>query len=316
MDGFDDLLDPSRHVLEENPFQDPFAKRSNSPDPWSTPFAASQSSHDQYRSEIDQERTTTPTTESYGTVDRDDPSINNSQNSQLIDPLDSAARAADDDDDDDVPLGRSVSPRSPGFKESIPAFSEIATIRPTEPEELEPSVPAPAESHRPHTPTGRIAAHAPASPPPSSLHTKKISYSGPSGSGPPSPSTSKTQWERSAVVSPLEQPAPASLDRSFTGLALGGEAVGGWSGDQDSWSNERSYTRFPTEDDSDDDKPILQSVKHSDHEDSTQVSIIVQYTRAVSLILFDRTKQKYLFPHGKPMVFNLFLQSPSTTLKE
>ncbi len=40
MDSFDDLLAPSRHILEENPFADPFAKRSNSPDPWASPFSA------------------------------------------------------------------------------------------------------------------------------------------------------------------------------------------------------------------------------------------------------------------------------------
>ena len=35
MDGFDDLLAPSRDALE-NPFENPFAKRSSSPDPWSS----------------------------------------------------------------------------------------------------------------------------------------------------------------------------------------------------------------------------------------------------------------------------------------
>jgi sorting nexin-1/2 len=286
MDGFDDLLAPSRHVLEENPFEDPFAKRSNSPDPWSTPFAAQPSPSndpDPYRSEFDEERTTTPTTEHYGTVDRGDLSTSTSQSSISTDPLDSAAQTADDDDDDDVPLGHSGSPRSPGFRESIPAFSEIATIRPTEPEELEPSVPVRAESYRPVTPTRRAETPTVASSPPtSSHHSKQISYS---GSVPPSPSTSKTEWERS-VVSPLEQPAQAGLDRSFAGLALGGEAIGGWNGGQDSWSNERSRTRFPTEDDSDDDKPILQSVKLPEHEDLTPVSVGVTWVYTWALIDF------------------------------
>src|ERR1700722_3906738 len=37
MEGFDDLLTPSRTAFEENPFEDPFAKpRPSSPDPWAT----------------------------------------------------------------------------------------------------------------------------------------------------------------------------------------------------------------------------------------------------------------------------------------
>jgi sorting nexin-1/2 len=37
MSGFDDLLQESSRALEENPFEDPFARpRASSPDPWST----------------------------------------------------------------------------------------------------------------------------------------------------------------------------------------------------------------------------------------------------------------------------------------
>jgi hypothetical protein len=42
MEGFDDLLTPSRNALEDNPFADPFTRRSGSPDPWATPFASTQ----------------------------------------------------------------------------------------------------------------------------------------------------------------------------------------------------------------------------------------------------------------------------------
>jgi len=37
MDGFDDLLPPSKRALEDNPFENPFAQhRSGSPDPWAS----------------------------------------------------------------------------------------------------------------------------------------------------------------------------------------------------------------------------------------------------------------------------------------
>ncbi|KAH9479365.1 Vacuolar protein sorting-associated protein vps5 [Psilocybe cubensis] len=112
MDGFDDLLAPSRHALEDNPFADPFAKpRSNSPDPWATPFATENAFAD----------STSPFT-------TEDPPSTIPDHS---DPLDSAAHHSDDDDE-----SRS-NPRSPGFRESIPttSFSETATIRPDNLEE-------------------------------------------------------------------------------------------------------------------------------------------------------------------------------------
>jgi sorting nexin-1/2 len=52
MDGFDDLLAPSKRALEDNPFENPFAQhRSGSPDPWASfssqlehnPFSGSES---------------------------------------------------------------------------------------------------------------------------------------------------------------------------------------------------------------------------------------------------------------------------------
>jgi hypothetical protein len=45
MDSFDDLFVPSGHSLEDNPFADPFAKQRSSPDPWATPFEATDSYH-------------------------------------------------------------------------------------------------------------------------------------------------------------------------------------------------------------------------------------------------------------------------------
>ena len=121
MASFDDLLAPSRRALEENPFDDPFA-RPGSPDPWATPFkeeVQEQAAEEQVQEEVEhveEPRSTTPP-------------------ATVTDPLESADNDEDDDDDDE-PLGKRLSSPGPGFKEA--SFSEIATIRPTEPEETSP----------------------------------------------------------------------------------------------------------------------------------------------------------------------------------
>ncbi|KAJ7782017.1 Vps5 C terminal like-domain-containing protein [Mycena maculata] len=231
MDGFDDLLTPSQSSLEENPFADPFAKRSASPDPWTSPFARQESTEVyQYH-----ERTTTPPPES--------PTV---EDNTSLDPLDSAQATEEEPE----PLGGPLSPRSPGFRESVPesdpTFSEIATIRPTEPEELQSSIPIPDDESvtpaRSETPT-------PVTPPP------RLAESVPS-----LPPVSPSRW------GPLEQP----VHRSYPNLALGGESsMGGWEGEQENWSNDRTPpTRLPTEDDSDDDKPVLQTVRHPERSET------------------------------------------------
>ncbi|KAJ7043672.1 Vps5 C terminal like-domain-containing protein [Mycena alexandri] len=226
MDGFDDLLTPSQSSLEDNPFADPFAKRSASPDPWTSPFARQQPA-DAY--DYEQHRSTTPPPESPVSAVEESP-------------VDLAVEGSPD------PLAGPLSPQTPGFRESVPesdpTFSEIATIRPTEPEELQSSIPIPGteDDERPRTVTPT-----PATPPP------RLSESAPS-LVPPSPSTDR--W------GPLDSPAP--ITRSYPNLALGGEPE--W---QENWSNDRSPpTRLPTEDDSDDDKPVLQTVRHPERADT------------------------------------------------
>ena len=110
MDGFDDLLAPSRHALEDNPFADPFAKQRSSPDPWATPFAATDShafSHTESSSQH---------------FDSLDSFSNNEFGANPIeftqsdgDPINSPARTADDDDNE--LLGQM--PSLLGFRESI-----------------------------------------------------------------------------------------------------------------------------------------------------------------------------------------------------
>jgi sorting nexin-1/2 len=201
--GFDDLLAPSRRTLEENPFDDPFAKRSSSPDPWASPFAQQDSP------EIEQP-----------SLFYEPPSVSHHEESAPVDPLESPEETLSE-----PPL------RSPGFLESIPkAFSETATIRPTVPEDEEPSIPTPVEEH----------ARSPRSPSPIA---------------PPSPPV------RSAEP-PKPEPTPLGLTPSFTNLALGGESPSGWQEEQSSsWSGPSRPQEENKDDDSDDDKPIAQSAR-------------------------------------------------------
>ncbi|KXN87413.1 Vacuolar protein sorting-associated protein vps5 [Leucoagaricus sp. SymC.cos] len=167
MDGFDDLLAPSRRDLEDNPFANPFSgDRSHSPDPWASPFTNTQqnsvfgsssaldpyanpyasltssASHHEEREEEDKEDHTTTATTS--------PTATKAEELPLGDPLDSAAHANDDDDEP-------PQPRLPGFKQSHdsskPSFDEIATIRPTEPERFDDSPVASSTQPRPITPS-------------------------------------------------------------------------------------------------------------------------------------------------------------------
>lgn len=243
MDGFDDLLGPSRNALEDNPFSDPFGKRSSSPDPWASPFGQHQD--DIYHQPFASDTPTTPTTTDHSSDGDEHEDSSTPVQEEPSDPLDSAAANIPDPEEEQRPalprqrssttsthIAADASPPSPspGFRESIPSpeprpapdttkvheptsFSETATIRPTEPEET-----IPATTHE---------------------------------SSPPSTSTP-----------PAWGPLDRNNDRGFgTGLALGGEAVNdGWRGESENWSSDRTMSRFPTEidadEDSDDDKPI------------------------------------------------------------
>ncbi|KAH7921295.1 Vps5-domain-containing protein [Leucogyrophana mollusca] len=236
MDGFDDLLAPSRSVLEDNPFEDPFAKRSNSPDPWSSYTqqpndpAPAQDDQDYYKSGFEQEpepRSTTPT-ESYATGSR-----GHSDQSSAVDPLDAAANTADEEET--TAPSDAVTPRTPGFTVfNSSADDHIKTISEPEPD-------SPASDLR--TP----------SPPPPAPAPRLSS---------PEPASQSHSPERT-VVSPLEHRPPASIDHAFASLALGGESQGGWQG---GWSNDTPSSIVQpapqnNDDDDDDDTPIGQSSK-------------------------------------------------------
>ena len=281
MDGFDDLLAPSRDALERNPFADPFA-RSNSPDPWNNYTVSSSSqvptddtSTSVFSSDV---RSTTPTL--------DDPDFAGASTSAPdggftayvppADPLDSAKALQNDEPEPEHAQEREPvtptehapleSPRTPGFRESVSTTVEDA---------LAPVQPAPTEEH--HTPPRAVSPPlivrvdpplAPSSPPPKSptgsASTSIIGHA-PSSSAASIVSPSSTPLSAPITrqfYSPLDQ--PHSLEHSFSGLALGGESTNGWQsmgqGSQSMFvTGTPAYGSVPEDEDDDDDKPILQA---------------------------------------------------------
>ncbi|KAF5387361.1 hypothetical protein D9757_005745 [Collybiopsis confluens] len=130
MDGFDDLLAPSRSILENNPFNEdnnPFGSstgRSGSPDPWASPFG----NQDAWGEEQSSTQTTainyhqlpSPVTPAFSETSTDS-TPEQSETAETADPLDSAAaNAASSDEEDNKPLGykRTSVLKSAAFKES------------------------------------------------------------------------------------------------------------------------------------------------------------------------------------------------------
>jgi sorting nexin-1/2 len=237
MDGFDDLLEPSRRALEENPFEDPFSKRSSSPDPWSSyshPVVTTFGQTESLNTEPEPTSGTTPTG-SFVTADQDDrPDHANLPGPS--DPLDASAPDAEEEHVD----------HRPGFLESLPpGFSEIETIRPTIPEELEPTIPASA-FHEPEPSHSRA-----------STSTQALS----SASSPSMVSRTPSAGAFARATSPLEPTASLSIGRSFASLTLGGETAGGWQ--EPATAGTHKSTQGLSED-SDDDKPIGQTIRPSE----------------------------------------------------
>ena len=261
MDSFDDLLAPSRHALEDNPFADPFAKGRSSPDPWATPFAATDphafGNTSQHFNSLD-----SLSNDKYGASSSEfKPSDGTSLNSP------GPTHAADDDDNE--PLGRM---RSPGFRESIGAnFSETATIRPAVMEDYPsfPSATSPTQSeHDNLSPSTHNVSVTSDTQKPSLSSLGSIAFSSP----PPSAT-------ESGILSPLE--SSTGMERSIIGLSLGGETLGWQTETQTPWQSEPPIS-IPTkitqsDEDSDDDKPIMQTLKLHDQDDSVPVSAHTLY---------------------------------------
>ncbi|KAF5350246.1 hypothetical protein D9758_007835 [Tetrapyrgos nigripes] len=295
MDSFDDLLGQSRSILEENPFSDPFSKRSSSPDPWSTPFSqprddiysspfASSSTDHESASVSD---TVSTSTETEQQADTTHTSTEPEPEPSPSDPLDSAAANQPDDDEDNEPLSKrqSTITRSPGFRESVSttSFSEIATIRPAVSEEQESAVstslpksstptppPAPKLQIQPTTTT--TPAVADEDKPKPSPSWKEVESEDPVPPPSISPSHSSPRPSQESTLLNHESPFTAqgpltqsqAIDRSLSSLSLNGDTVDGWQAEQESWSNDQRHpvvSRMPSDEDSDDDKPIGQTVR-------------------------------------------------------
>ena len=237
MDGFDDLLSPSRQILEDNPFADPFAKRSGSPDPWASPFVNTIPAEDYSQSATSTVDTYSTTVGTYQSTSS--PTTASATTPTSSDPLESVIY-----DVGDEKYQRSASP-SPGFRESIEP-----TVSTTDSEPREQSTP-----HTDHLPVPVAKAETPRANTPSSPTSSQSQQVKPSTRLSrvlsPSPSTSKSSTE---FLSPLERRStPIAINQSIAGLSLGGESLGGWQSEQGAWGGQ-------TEDDSDDDKPISQTV--------------------------------------------------------
>ncbi|KZP25549.1 Vps5-domain-containing protein [Athelia psychrophila] len=240
---FDDLL--------IDPFADPFAKpRSGSPDPWAS-FSHQKPAEEQHEaftdSTYEDNRSTTPTTESYATGEHGD-----SSHSTVADPLESAFVNAEDEE-----ATASVSYARPGFRESISVVDPAEHTQTIS--EPEPST-SPARTQSPP-----LATQEPIRQPSPPVAQSPV-QSTPSTPPPPQSATSEA---RSPIVSPLEHAqASSNFNQNFNGLSLGGDSVGGWQSDQGGWASEEpvppvpsasSAPSVPEDEDDDDDVPIMQS---------------------------------------------------------
>jgi sorting nexin-1/2 len=282
MDGFDDLLAPSRRALEDNPFEDPFAQpRSNSPDPWAS------YSHNPEHNPFYQEEAS----EHYAEPEPELGPVSNT------DPLESATVNELEPPSPDTPT---VKP--PGFRESAPS-----------PELRRPPLPDPELEHtHPVSPIPKQSTSP--SPPPASKYFPSFS---PTHSPRPTSSFGKPNG---AVVSPLDEASSTSgFENSFASLALGGESLGGWqSAAQSTFVNGPSgpVSREPSLDEDDEDnRPVLQPPRPKSYEPVTVCSTysskfcrfhVVQQTATTSMpssSLTDKNK-------GIQPVFSITVDDP------
>ena len=292
MDGFDDLLAPSRRAFSENPFANPFTTdRPHSPDPWASPFANTQqnafdSSLDPYANPYEalgtpnsrrdaeggENHTTTATTSQATLKAEEIPSS---------DPLDSAVQESDES-------AQSLIPRE--THDSLkPSFNETATIRPSDPEFFD-GLPTASSAQPQPTTLSSIPSETT-----QTSHENQVETNQPLENVLKSPSAGfiahSPAPESIPRVSEFSPPMDnildggSGIDRSLAGLTLGGDAFGaggssGWGGDAITaeWSTSSepifpnsaapsSSLRQAADDDSDDDKPISQTLSRIQSED-------------------------------------------------
>ena len=285
MSGFDDILQQSSRALEENPFEDPFA-RPRSPDPWSSynhqsaavgtpPFEYDEpgfggvSTTTTQPVELHDDSLSSPAVESHAYDVQATPS----------DPLDSANLPADDEAE--FSTKPTTSPRYAAFRESVgtqppalPSHPSAASsepvsepdppssVAPTLPSILFPPETTPLQLSSPVTPSSGIPTDVveqtalPSPPPPSSARLPQRQEALHPSAHPPFDSSLSTVSDSYRVISsPLDQPPVAAFAR----IALGGESFSGFDGAQSAFVNNASHPSSAQEedDDDDDDKPLL-----------------------------------------------------------
>ncbi len=286
MSGFDDLLQQSSRALEENPFEDPFARpRASSPDPWST-YTHQSAVLDSPAFEYDTSGFGGVSTTTQALEPHDD-SVNPSAVESPAftaptipsDPLDSANLPPDDETERTTkPM---TSPRFSSFTERIGTDPSSISSQPSANSSEPVSNPGPSRSARPTLPSVTTAPTSPlaqpsspvtpsfATPAESVAHTDPPSPEAPSSARLPQrqeaphnsthvpfDSSSSTESDSHRVIStPLDQPPVTA----FASLALGGESFNGWDGAQSAFVNHASVPSSMQEeddDDDDDDKPL------------------------------------------------------------
>jgi sorting nexin-1/2 len=289
MSGFDDLLQQSSRALEENPFEDPFARpRSGSPDPWSSynhPSATISNPAFEYDDSGFGGVSTTTTTQAAELQDNtlSSPTVESHSydvHATPSDPLDSANLPADDETEFST---KPTTSRYAAFRESVGTdpfalpSQPLATssepvsepdppsiVPPTLPSIISPPATTPLQLSSPVTPSSAIptesAEHTvpPSPPPPSSARLPQRQEAlQPSAHPPFDPSSSTVDDSHRVISSPLDQPPVAA----FASLALGGESFNGFDGAQSAFVNSTSHPSTAQDeeedDDDDDDKPLL-----------------------------------------------------------
>ena len=257
MDGFDDLLTPSKRALGDDPFENPFAQhRSGSPDPWAS--FSSQLEHNPFSNS--EPVTTAPAFE---------PEPPSPVSTTLTDPLDSAITA---ELEEHVPSP----PRTPtqfkasGFKESTFEEERQSTPEPipkpvSGPEAKPTSEPEPvaAQSEPERTPIQETTPLPPTVEPVSPPSKGFVAFT-PTHS----PRESEAFHKPISAISPLDHPGlGGGFGDAFPSItSLGGDALdGGWESRSSSvfvnnTSLESSRERIlPDDDDEEDNRPVAQS---------------------------------------------------------
>ena len=290
--GFDDLLAPSRDVMD-NPFQDPFSQaRSSSPDPWASYGTAVPSFNEESLAFGSAISPTALTHNAFADVggfqdhqsedhtthgfQRDESPEQEEHKPQEegaaaapADPLDTAAfnaaeAAAEAEEaaaaaaSSGLPTGL-VTSQSRGFRESISTEAE----EPSKPSEHVPS-------RTPTPPTDAQQTPKASSPLPESRTDVPGRTVGHVSRGSTASFSSSQVLHKAepTSINPLDQ--PSTLNRSIAGLSIGGETLGGWQGASGGWQTQISYS-VPTpslnqnqnvsdDDDDDDDRPIAQTM--------------------------------------------------------